>query len=195
LKPSPRIYPKLFTRPAFIALRSRFIASNKAHQTSNTPCSSLVMAWFSSHHRSSSSRYSRRPRDGYIQRVMHRLRKMWREFIHWAKHNPVKFFMLVLMPLITGGALSTVMKQFGVNLPEEIFGGGRGKIIPTKDLAFRIDSYHRLTRRTRRAWKFRRRRNSKLDSSRANVCLINEIYLDGRYQAFQQTGRLALFAG
>lgn len=46
------------------------------------------------------------------------------------KRNPMKVFMLVIMPLITGGALTGLLRQFGIRLPlgvEKIFsslGGG-----------------------------------------------------------------------
>jgi hypothetical protein len=47
------------------------------------------------------------------------------------KRNPLKVFMLVIMPLITGGALTGLLSKFGIRLPagvEKLFGaaGGRG---------------------------------------------------------------------
>ena len=41
----------------------------------------------------------------------------------------MKVFMLVIMPLITGGALTKILAQFGVRLPrglEQLAGGARG---------------------------------------------------------------------
>lgn len=56
------------------------------------------------------------------------------------KKNPVKVFMLVIMPLITGGALTALLAKVGIRLPHSIeriirsmggggseFGVGRGR--------------------------------------------------------------------
>lgn len=46
------------------------------------------------------------------------------------KKNPLKVFMLVIMPLITGGALTTLLARFGVRLPaglDRMFGGRGGR--------------------------------------------------------------------
>jgi hypothetical protein len=46
------------------------------------------------------------------------------------KKNPLKVFMLVIMPLITGGALTTLLARFGIRLPvglERMFGGRGGR--------------------------------------------------------------------
>jgi hypothetical protein len=52
------------------------------------------------------------------------------------KKNPVKVFMLVIMPLITGGALTALLAKVGIRLPHGVekviramggdAGGGRG---------------------------------------------------------------------
>ncbi|KAI9674656.1 MAG: hypothetical protein M1817_001559 [Caeruleum heppii] len=90
-----------------------------------TPSYSYTYSSGSAHRHSSSSR--RRPRDGYIKRIIHQLKRLIRDLIHYAKRHPVKVFMLVIMPLVTGGALSTVLKQFGIRLPAGVLGGaGRG---------------------------------------------------------------------
>jgi len=44
------------------------------------------------------------------------------------RRHPVKVFLLVIMPLITGGALTKILAQFGVRLPrglENLAGGQR----------------------------------------------------------------------
>lgn len=91
------------------------------------------MAWFSgprshsSRHSSSSSYYRRRPRDGYIQRMIHKIKRMMRDAYGYARRHPMKVFMLVIMPLITGGALANILKQFGIKLPVGMLGGlGKG---------------------------------------------------------------------
>lgn len=70
-----------------------------------------------SHHGGSSSYYKRRPRDGYIQRMIHQVKKILRNLYSYARRHPVKVFMLVIMPLITGGALHNILRQFGIRLP------------------------------------------------------------------------------
>jgi hypothetical protein len=37
--------------------------------------------------------------------------------VYYAKRHPVKVFMLVIMPLITGGALTAMLARFGLRLP------------------------------------------------------------------------------
>jgi hypothetical protein len=99
------------------------------------------MGWFSlsrsSHHRPSISRasssfsrsasyYKRRPRDGYIERLVHKFKHLLRELWYYARRNPVKIFFLVIMPLVSGGALAAFARQFGVKLPAMLSGkGGR----------------------------------------------------------------------
>lgn len=88
------------------------------------------MGRFSPSRRSSSSYYRRRPRDGYIRRVVSQLKRILRDLYGYARRHPVKVFMLVIMPLITGGALHNVLRNFGIRLPSAMFGGmgsGRGR--------------------------------------------------------------------
>lgn len=96
------------------------------------------MAWFSgpgspsrySSRHSSTSQYRRRPRDGYINRIVHQIKRLIRDLYRYARRHPLKVFMLVVMPLITGGALHNILRKFGIRLPAGIstamssFGGG-----------------------------------------------------------------------
>lgn len=75
---------------------------------------------------SSSSRA--RPRSGYINRMIYRIRRFLRDLYYYARRHPVKVFMVVIMPLLTGGALHRILSQFGIRLPPSLmsmFGGGR----------------------------------------------------------------------
>lgn len=77
---------------------------------------------------SSSSRA--RPRSGYINRLIHQIKGYLRKLYSYAKRNPMKLFMLVIMPLITGGALADILRRFGVRLPgglQNMIPGGRGR--------------------------------------------------------------------
>jgi hypothetical protein len=64
-----------------------------------------------------------------VKRVYSQLRRLLRDLIHYMKKHPMKVFMLVIMPLITGGALTTLLAKFGLRLPasvQKMFGGMNG---------------------------------------------------------------------
>ena len=81
---------------------------------------------YSSSHRASTSRYGRQPRDGYLQYLYRKLRQLWRELVHYARRHPYKVFFAVIMPLVSGGVLHKLARQFGVNLPEMGGSAARG---------------------------------------------------------------------
>lgn len=63
-----------------------------------------------------------RPRNGFIAK----LRRFLRDIYNYMRRHPIKVFMLVIMPLITGGALTKILAQFGVRMPralESMVGG------------------------------------------------------------------------
>ncbi|KAH6854177.1 hypothetical protein B0I37DRAFT_23631 [Chaetomium sp. MPI-CAGE-AT-0009] len=66
---------------------------------------------------SSSSHYRRSPRPGFIARLLKKLKRLFRDLVYYAKRHPTKVFMLVLMPLITGGALTALLARVGLRLP------------------------------------------------------------------------------
>jgi hypothetical protein len=74
------------------------------------------------HHSSSSSYYKRRPRDGYISRLYHKLKHLLKELYYFARRHPVKIFFMVVMPLISGGVLHNVARNFGISLPAMLRG-------------------------------------------------------------------------
>jgi hypothetical protein len=53
-------------------------------------------------------------------KLKHFLREIWR----YAQRHPYKVFFMVIMPLVSGGVLHKLARQFGVNLPE--MGGAAG---------------------------------------------------------------------
>ncbi|TKA48631.1 hypothetical protein B0A54_00767 [Friedmanniomyces endolithicus] len=77
-----------------------------------------------------SSYYKRRPRDGYITYLLHKLQRMIKELWAYARRHPVKAFFAVVVPLLSaGGAIAGLMRQLGVRLPMGMMGGlggGRG---------------------------------------------------------------------
>lgn len=49
--------------------------------------------------------------------------------MYYMKKHPMKVFMLVIMPLLTSGAVVGLLAKFGIRLPggiEKMFGGKRG---------------------------------------------------------------------
>ena len=63
-----------------------------------------------------------RPRSGLVERTRRFLRKVY----DYMRRHPLKVFMLVIMPLLTSGALIKLLSRFGVRLPrniESLFGG------------------------------------------------------------------------
>ena len=71
-----------------------------------------------SRHHSSTSRYKRSPRDGYLTHLYKKLQHFLREIWRYAQRHPYKVFFAVIMPLISGGLLHRLAKQFGVTLPD-----------------------------------------------------------------------------
>ena len=73
------------------------------------------------------SYYKRRPRDGYVAMLIHKLQRMLKELWYYAKKNPVKAFFAVVVPLLSaGGAVHGLLRQFGVRLPLLDGGARRG---------------------------------------------------------------------
>jgi len=73
-------------------------------------------------HSAGSSYYRRQPRQGFVQKIMTMIKRILRDLIRYAKRNPVKLVMLVVMPLITGGALTGLLARFGMKLPSALSG-------------------------------------------------------------------------
>ncbi|KAI1420691.1 hypothetical protein F5Y12DRAFT_94936 [Xylaria sp. FL1777] len=68
----------------------------------------------------SPSYYKRSPRANFMTRAYKKLKRLLRDLMYWAKRHPIKVFMLVVMPLITGGALTALLARFGLRLPAGI---------------------------------------------------------------------------
>ncbi|KAG5655883.1 hypothetical protein HG530_002841 [Fusarium avenaceum] len=69
---------------------------------------------------SRSSYYKRSPRQGFVQKTYKQLKRLLRDLVHWAKRHPWKVFFVVIMPLITGGALTALLARFGLRIPPTI---------------------------------------------------------------------------
>lgn len=71
-------------------------------------------------HRSSTSSYRRSPRPNFLTRAYKQLKRLLRDLVYYAKRHPVKVFTLVVLPLLTGGALTALLARFGLRLPPSI---------------------------------------------------------------------------
>jgi hypothetical protein len=105
-------------------------SSSSRHHSSSRPGYARSYAGSSysstSRHNSSTSRYKRSPRDGYISYLYAKFRDLLRKLWHYARRHPFKVFFMVIMPLVSGGVLHKLARQFGVNLPEMGGQGARG---------------------------------------------------------------------
>jgi hypothetical protein len=91
-------------------------------------------ASFFSRNGSSSSYYKRRPRHGYVQSLVVKLKRLIRDLWDYARRHPFKAFMAVVVPLISaGGALHSLLGQFGIRLPAAFDGlvGSSGGYYPS----------------------------------------------------------------
>ena len=52
-----------------------------------------------------------------MQRTLKRLRRLLRDLVQLAKQHPWRVFFLVIMPLVTGGALTALLARFGLRMP------------------------------------------------------------------------------
>ncbi|KAF2876308.1 hypothetical protein BDV95DRAFT_602307 [Massariosphaeria phaeospora] len=102
--------------------------SNSRHHSSSRPGYARSYAGSSysgssSRHHSGTSRYKRSPREGYVSYLYNKFRHLLHKLWAYARRHPFKVFFMVIMPLVSGGVLHKLARQFGVNLPEA---GGRG---------------------------------------------------------------------
>ncbi|KAJ5992919.1 hypothetical protein N7451_008643 [Penicillium sp. IBT 35674x] len=80
---------------------------------------------------SSSSRRAR-PREGFVQRMIRSIKKLFRDIYRYAREHPMKVLMLVVLPLLTSGVLPKLLAIIGIRLPHGVMGalggssGGRG---------------------------------------------------------------------
>lgn len=99
--------------------RSRSRSPSRKYYASRPSVSRSVSSIFSlgSSRAYSSSRHSRaRPRSGFVARI----RRFLREVYSYMRRHPLRVFLLVIMPLITGGALAKLLAQFGIRLPRSL---------------------------------------------------------------------------
>ncbi len=55
-----------------------------------------------------------------MQRAYKQLKRLIRDLLHWFKRHPWKVFFMVIMPLVTGGALTALLARFGLRVPPSL---------------------------------------------------------------------------
>lgn len=104
-----------YARPSNSRASSYFGGAANNHSSSR--------GFFSSTGSGGSSHYKRRPRDGYISYLVHRLQRLIRELWQYFRRHPVKAFFAVIVPLISaGGAIGGLMKGMGFRIPPGLSG-------------------------------------------------------------------------
>lgn len=84
------------------------------HQDSYSNSRGFFGSSKNNHSYGSSSRA--RPRSGLVAKV----KKWLRDLYYYMKKHPMKVFFLVIMPLITGGALTKLLSKVGIRLPPQL---------------------------------------------------------------------------
>lgn len=104
-----------YARPSNSRSSSAFFGGNDKYSSSR--------GFFSSTGSGGSSYYKRRPRDGYISYLVHRLQRLLKELWQYFRRHPVKAFFAVIVPLISaGGAVGGLMKAMGFRIPAGLSG-------------------------------------------------------------------------
>ena len=62
----------------------------------------------------------RTPRPGFISRMIYRIKQLLYEIYYYARHHPIKVFLLVIVPLIMGGILQKLLAMVGLRLPRSL---------------------------------------------------------------------------
>lgn len=71
-------------------------------------------------HRAPTSSYRRSPRPSFLARAYKQLKRLLRDLAYYARRHPVKVLTLVVLPLVTGGALTALLARFGLRLPPAV---------------------------------------------------------------------------
>jgi hypothetical protein len=58
--------------------------------------------------------------------MISRIKRLLLDIYNYARRHPVKVFLLVIMPLITGGILQKLLATIGIRLPSGLMGGNIG---------------------------------------------------------------------
>lgn len=66
------------------------------------------------------SYFRRSSRHGFLRRSLRKVKHLLRDLSHYATRHPLKVFMLVIVPLLTTGALTALLARFGLRLPRSV---------------------------------------------------------------------------
>ena len=55
-----------------------------------------------------------------MQRMIRDIKRLFRDIYRWARRNPMKVFMMVIVPLLTSGVLPKLFAMIGIRLPHAV---------------------------------------------------------------------------
>lgn len=55
-----------------------------------------------------------------MQRMIRDIKRLFRDIYKYARRNPVKVFMMVIVPLLTSGVLPKLLGMIGIRLPHAV---------------------------------------------------------------------------
>lgn len=54
--------------------------------------------------------------------MVRKIKRLFRKMVRYAQHHPFKVFLLVIVPLITGGVLQKLLGMVGIRMPRALSG-------------------------------------------------------------------------
>ncbi|PKY04020.1 hypothetical protein P168DRAFT_150435 [Aspergillus campestris IBT 28561] len=77
-----------------------------------------------------STHHARRPRSGFVHRVVRYIKRLLRDIYDYARRHPFKVLIMVVIPLLTSGVLQKLLGMIGIRIPKSLGGlagsGGLG---------------------------------------------------------------------
>lgn len=55
-----------------------------------------------------------------MQRMLRDIKRLFRDIYRWARRNPMKVFLMVIVPLLTSGVLPKLLAMIGIRLPHAV---------------------------------------------------------------------------
>lgn len=90
-----------------------------------------------------------------MQRLVRSIKKLFRDIYRYARHHPMKVFLMVILPLLTSGVLPKLLGMIGIRLPHGMMSalggsapGARGAIegFESKGLSESVNSLMNLAK-------------------------------------------------
>ena len=63
------------------------------------------------------------------------IKRLFRDIYRWARRNPMKVLLMVIVPLLTSGVLPKLLAMIGIRLPHAVVSALGGAPKPREDMA------------------------------------------------------------